>query len=139
MFALFLALAAAPVPPDAPAATSLAGNWANPSGSVIVEIAACGEVALCGRVNWASDKAKADARKGGTDPLIGAQLLRDFVPSGADRWKGILFVPDLKRTTKADLQQIAPDRLKIRGCVVGRALCKSQIWTRTEAPVGASE
>ena len=139
MFALFLALAAAPVPPDAPAATSLAGTWANPSASVIVEIAACGEVALCGRVNWASDKAKADARKGGTDPLIGTELLRDFVPSGAGRWKGTLFVPDLKRTTKADLREIAPDRLKIRGCAVGGVLCKSQIWTRADPPVGASE
>ena len=139
MSPLFLMLAPVVASPHAPVATSLVGIWANPSGSVIVEIMHCGEVALCGRVNWASDKAKADARKGGTDPLIGTELLRDFTPSGADRWKGILFVPDLKRTTKADLLQIAPDRLKIRGCIVGRALCKSQIWTRTRAPEGVVE
>jgi len=139
MTPLFLMLAPVIASPNVPIATSLAGSWANPSGSVIVEIMPCGEVALCGRVNWASDKAKADARKGGTDPLIGTELLRDFVPSGADRWKGILFVPDLKRTTKADLHKIAPDSLKIRGCVIGRALCKSQIWTRTDAPVGVGE
>jgi uncharacterized protein (DUF2147 family) len=130
MLPLLLALAVQAVP-DPAAAASPVGTWANPSGSVIVEIAACGDVALCGRVSWASDKAKADARKHGTDPLIGTELMRNFVPSGTDRWKGILFVPDLKRTSKADLQQLAPDRIKIRGCAVGRALCKSQIWTRS--------
>lgn len=131
MLPLLLALAAVQAAPDTPAAASPVGTWANPGGSVIVEIAACGDSALCGRVSWASDKAKADARKHGTDPLIGTELIRNFVPSAVDRWKGLLFVPDLKRTSKADLQQLAPDRIKIRGCAVGRALCKSQIWTRS--------
>ena len=138
MIPLLLALAVQVVP-EAPATASPVGTWANPSGSVIVEIAACGDSQLCGRVSWASDKAKADARKHGTDPLIGTELMHNFVPRGTDRWTGMLFVPDLKRTSKADLQQLAPDRIKIRGCAVGRALCKSQIWTRTQAPVGAGE
>lgn len=131
MFPLLLALAAVQAAPDSTAAASPVGNWANPNGSVIVEIAACGELGLCGRISWASDKAKADARKRGTDSLIGTVLMHHFVPDGADRWKGILFVPDLKRTSKADLRQLAPDRLKVRGCAVGRALCKSQVWTRS--------
>jgi uncharacterized protein (DUF2147 family) len=133
MLPLFLALAVQ-VAPDATAAASPVGIWANPSGSVIVEIAACGDSELCGRVRWASDKAKADARKHGTDPLIGIELMRKFIPSGADRWRGLLFVPDMKRTAKADLQQLAPDRIKIRGCALGRALCKSQEWTRSASP-----
>jgi uncharacterized protein (DUF2147 family) len=138
MVPLLLAMAAVQAAPDSSAAASPVGTWANPSGSVIVEIAACGDSELCGRVRWASDKAKADARKHGTDPLIGTELLHNFVPSGTDRWRGILFVPDLKRTSKADLQQLAPDRIKIRGCAVGRALCKSQIWARSASSEPAS-
>ena len=83
-----------------PGESALEGYWRNPSGSVIISIAPCGE-AMCGRVQWASDKAVADARKGGTDPLVGVELLSGFVPKGENRWKGRLFVPDLKRTSKA--------------------------------------
>ncbi len=42
-----------------PSETALEGSWRNPSGSVIISIAPCGE-AMCGRVEWASDKAVAD-------------------------------------------------------------------------------
>ena len=115
-----------------PDKTALEGNWRNPSGSVIISIAPCGE-AMCGRVQWASDKAVADARKGGTKPLVGVELLSGFVPKGENRWKGRLFVPDLKRTSKAEVRQLGPGQVKVTGCAVGRLVCKSQVWTRTEA------
>ena len=115
-----------------PVETALEGYWRNPSGSVIISIAPCGE-AMCGRVQWASDKALADARKNGTDPLIGVELLSDFVPKGENRWKGRLFVPDLKRTSKAEVRQLGPDQVKVKGCAVGRLVCKSQVWTRSQA------
>lgn len=108
------------------------GRWSNPSGSVIVAIAPCGD-ALCGRVEWASDKAQADARKGGTDPLVGVELLVDFVPSGDGRWKGRLFVPDLNKRPKAKLRLLGPDQIKVSGCEIGRLLCKSEVWTRAPA------
>ena len=115
-----------------PAETALEGSWRNPSGSVIILIAPCGE-AMCGRVKWASDKAVADARKSGTDPLVGVELLSGFMPKGENRWKGRLFVPDLKKASKAEVRQLGPDQIKVTGCAVGRLLCKSQVWTRTEA------
>jgi uncharacterized protein (DUF2147 family) len=105
------------------------GRWSNPSGSVSVAIAPCGD-ALCGRVESASDKAKADARKGGTDPLVGVELLSGFTAAGDGRWKGRLFIPDLNRRSRAELTMIAPDQLKVTGCAVGRVVCKSQIWVR---------
>lgn len=113
-----------------PRETALKGLWRNPSGSVIISIAPCGE-AMCGQVQWASEKAIADARKGGTDPLIGVEQLTDFVPKGEYRWKGRLFVPDLKRTSKAEVRQLGPDQVKVTGCAVGRVLCKSQVWARS--------
>ena len=110
---------------------SIEGHWRNRSGSVVVAIAPCGED-LCGRVEWASDKAQADARKGGTDPLIGVELLSSFKPVSEGRWKGHVFVPDVNKRSKAELRQVAPNQLKVSGCVIGRLLCRSELWTRTE-------
>lgn len=128
----FLALATILPMTAASAEAALEGQWRNPSGSVTMSIAPCGE-SLCGRVLWASDKAAADARKGGTDPLVGAVLLSEIVPKGEGRWKARLFVPDLKRTAKAKLRQLGTSQLKVTGCAVGGLVCKSQVWTRTEA------
>ena len=126
------ALAAGPA--AAPAATaplaSVTGSWVNAKGSVTVSIAPCGEEAICGTVEAASDKAKADAARAGTATLVGTQLLEGFRPSGPDRWKGTLFVPDLKRRSKAEIIRVDDDRLRVRGCAVGRMICKSQTWTR---------
>jgi len=127
-----IALTAMLVPIAAPGGSALEGHWRNPNGSVIIAIAPCGEV-LCGRVQWASEKAMADARKGGTDPLVGAEILREIVPTGDGRWKARLFVPDLNKTSKAELRQSARDQLKVTGCAVGRMLCKSQVWTQSES------
>ena len=131
MLSLLLALATMLAQPGEPAETALEGRWRNPSGSVIISITPCGE-SLCGRVQWASDKAMADARKGGTDPLVGAELLGDIVPKGEGRWKARLFVPDLNKTSKGELLQLGNNQLKVIGCAVGRLVCKSQVWTRTE-------
>ena len=128
-----LALALTLLQPVSPDDAALGGHWRNPSGTVIIAITPCGE-SFCGRVTWASEKAIADARKGGTDPLIGVELLKELVPKGEGRWKARLFVPDLNKTSKAELRQLARGQLKVTGCAVGRLLCKSQVWTRTEAP-----
>jgi uncharacterized protein (DUF2147 family) len=111
------------------APTSIEGHWRNPSGSVIVSIAPCGE-ALCGTVESASEKAQADARRGGTDALVGTVVLSNFAATGEGRWKGRLFVPDLNKRSKAELRQLGPDQVKITGCAVGRLICKSEVWTR---------
>lgn len=110
---------------------TLEGRWQNPNASVIIAIAPCGDL-LCGRVQWASDKAMRDARKGGTDPLVGAELLSGIVPNGDGRWKARLFVPDLNKGTKAELRRLGTDQLKVTGCAVGRMVCKSQVWSRVD-------
>ena len=107
------------------------GRWKNPSGSVIVAIDSCG-AAYCGTVEWASDKAKADARKRGTETLVGTQLMTGFTTAGNDRWRGRLFVPDINRRAKAELRMIKNGQLKVTGCAVGRLICKSQSWTRAD-------
>lgn len=125
-----LACAIAMAQPASPVGTAIEGFWRNPSGSVIISIAPCGE-SLCGRVYWASDKASADARKGGTYPLVGTELISEIAPKGEGRWKARLFVPDINKTTRAELRETGPDQLKVKGCTAAGLVCKSQTWTRT--------
>ena len=107
------------------------GRWTNPQGSVTVAIAACGE-AWCGTVVEASTKARADAAKGGTANLVGAQLMSGFIGAGDGKWKGRLFVPDINFRARAELRMIDRNRLSVRGCMAGKMLCKSQTWTRAD-------
>jgi len=108
------------------------GHWVNPAESVIVEISMCGDDRFCGHVRWASSKAASDARAKGTESLTGTQLLLSFAPAGPGRWRGRLFVPDLRRTSRAELRVIDDQQLKIVGCAAGRLICKSQIWRRVD-------
>jgi uncharacterized protein (DUF2147 family) len=113
------------------AAPTLEGHWINAAGTVVMRLAPCPDAGWCGTVAWASDKAVADAARAGTSPLVGAELLHNFVPVGPGRWKGRIFVPDLKTRSKAEIRQGGPDRLVVRGCAVVGIVCKSQSWTRT--------
>ena len=54
------------------------GSWVNPHRSVRVEIAECDGGKLCGKVVWASEEARADAKQGGIKQLIGTELLREY-------------------------------------------------------------
>jgi uncharacterized protein (DUF2147 family) len=131
------ALAAAAVGPAAPAQTTMpaanfaaiAGVWRNHKDTVHVDIRPCGQAA-CGYVVWANAKAQADAKKGGTDNLIGLQLLRNLEPQQGGVWKGRVFVPDLNATFTGTAIPVDGSTLKARGCLFANVLCKEQIWTR---------
>jgi len=110
---------------------SIEGRWRSPGGNSIIDIGPCGS-ALCGTVAWASDKAKEDARKAGTNELVGAQLLTGLQEKRAGRWEGKLFIPDLNKRSTAKLELNEAGQLKVSGCLIGRMLCKSQIWSRAE-------
>lgn len=120
LLTLFAFLAADPCP--------LEGRWINPAQSVIIAVNSCGET-ICGTVEWASEEAKADARRG-TDQLVGAQLLSNVKQRPDGRWEGRLFVPDANKRVHAKIQLLDENRLKVSGCALGRILCKSQVWVR---------
>lgn len=105
------------------------GVWRNPSNSVHVRAEPCGE-RMCGVVVWANDKAKADAKRGGTAELVGADLFRDFVQEKPGIWRGKVFVPDIGKTFSGTVTVIDDHTLKGEGCLLGRIACKSQTWTR---------
>lgn len=126
--------AAALLAMQSPAAQAIEGRWANPKRSVIIFIASCA-AELCGTVEWASDRAQADARKG-TERLIGSQLLTELQPRGNARWQGKLFVPDKRVRVTAKLELVG-DQLKVSGCALGKSLCKTQLWTRANGATPA--
>ena len=125
--ALFLTIIA-----QSPAPATPVGHWINPAGTVIVEIAECEAAALCGWVRWASDDAVADARAAGTATLIGTELFNRFLENGEGRWRGRLFVPDLRKRHAAELRLTKDGRLKVVGCAAAGLICRTQLWTRTE-------
>jgi uncharacterized protein (DUF2147 family) len=124
-----LALAGIASAPTAGAADRSFGVWSNPKGSVHVRARPCG-ARMCGVVVWANDKAKADAARGGVDPLVGETLFRDFVSAGAGKWRGKVFVPDIGKTFSGTITVIDATHLEGKGCLLGGIGCKSQVWTR---------
>lgn len=111
------------------------GVFRNPSGSVKVRLADCGDH-LCGTIVAADAKARADAAEAGQNKLIGMQLFRDLVPvtqpKGAPkRWEGKVYIPD-KDKTVAGHAKLKGSILEVEGCLLGDALCKSQDWVRVK-------
>lgn len=111
------------------AAQDFSGVWRNPQDSVHLELHPCGEN-ICGEVVWATDTARKAALRFSDRELVGQQLFRDF-KQGEDRSaRGKVFIPDLGLTFKGAARHLDSNTIKVKGCVVGNLICKSQVWTR---------
>lgn len=126
LFALTLAAAATGAPAD-PAV----GLWTNPKGSLTVRTRRCG-AQLCATVVSASERAKVKAANAGIDRLVGTEIFSNYRPDG-DGWAGTLFVPDKGKRVSSTLELAGRNQVTISGCLIGRLLCKSQVWTRADA------
>jgi uncharacterized protein (DUF2147 family) len=127
-----LAVALLSAAPAAAQEPSLFGVWKNPKNSVHVDIRPCAQGA-CGYVVWASEKARRDAREGGTKELVGQQLFREFQPKRNGVWQGKVFIPDLNRTFTGTAEPLDGRTLRAKGCLFANVLCKTQTWTRLES------
>nr|WP_221236569.1 DUF2147 domain-containing protein [Novosphingobium taihuense] len=107
----------------------LLGTWANPEHSLEVRIARCGAT-LCGMVATASAEEIADARDSGSPGLVGMMLLRHYRADGPGHWSGNVFVPDIGRELSSHIVALDKDHVRVSGCLMGRFLCKSQVWQR---------
>ena len=112
--------------------TSIEGFWRSPGGNSIMKIAQCGS-GPCGTVAWASDKGKKDASKT-TDQLVGSQLLTGLQQRKDGSWTGKLFIPDKNMRVTAKIKLVGDQKLKVSGCLAGKALCRADLWTRTADP-----
>lgn len=122
---------------QAATAAPIEGRWRSPGGNSIIDVARCGE-GWCGTVAWASARAKKDAAKA-TDQLVGTQLLSDVKDAGEGRWIGRIFIPDRNMRLTAKIAMAPGGELQVSGCLAGKALCKSQLWTPVHGPLPAQE
>ena len=122
---LILGLAAifAAAAPAAAAQSSLAGQWKNPHGTVIVRVAPCGS-AFCGTVSWASP----NNREKGVAP--GARVLSELKPVGGGVYRGSAFDPKRGIGGSATVRQVGDDVMVVRGCAIAGLICKEQRWVR---------
>jgi uncharacterized protein (DUF2147 family) len=119
-----MSVAASPQPDSV-----LQGFWRNPKGTVEVHIDAC-ETGMCGTVVAASPSAVADARDSGYPTLVGMQLLYGYHAAGPAEWQGTIFVPDIGRSFTSHIELVDTDHVRVSGCLIGKFLCKSQLWRR---------
>lgn len=122
-------LAAGAAPAAARDGDAALGLWRNGSNSVHLEAYHCG-ASMCGKVVWASEKAVADARRGGTPNLVGLDLFHDFRKDRKGNWRGKVFVPDINRTFSGTVVMLDANTLKGTGCTLGGVICKSQTLRR---------
>jgi uncharacterized protein (DUF2147 family) len=122
---------------QAPSEPSIEGRWKSPGGNSIIELAPCGSE-MCGTVAWASASAKQASAKV-TDQLVGTQLLTGLEQDKDGQWRGKLFIPDKNMRVTAKIQLVSAEQLKVSGCAVGGALCKSALWNRLDGPLPASD
>jgi uncharacterized protein (DUF2147 family) len=122
---------AAPALADGETATggSIYGVWRNAKDAVHISIRPCGQNA-CGTVIKANAKAQADARKAGTEQLVGLQVFRNLKQDQDGTWKGRVFAPDIGMTFAGTARVPDGDSLLARGCLIGGLICRSQTWFR---------
>lgn len=123
---LSLAVAA---PAIAQKAVTPTGVWQSPGGNTRIRIAKRG-ANICGKVAWASEKAKADAARGGHPKLIGMNLFEDFGRTGPNSFQGRVFVPDINRRFNGTLTVQNAKTIEVRGCLVRNTGCRRETWTR---------
>ena len=119
-------LAMALAPASALAKGGLQGRWKN--GAMEIVIAPCGE-SLCGRVTKASAQQQARSQRGSGTHLLGARVIDHIQPSGPGKWSAEVFVASRDMNARGTIEQVGPDRLKVRGCVLA-VICKTTHWDR---------
>src|SRR4051794_10204460 len=123
-----LLLLAAAVPAAASGPAPIEGHWTSPKRTLVVRVAPCGD-AWCGTVIRASDVAKARALEGGTQHLVGTQLLIGVRPDGDGAYRGHAFDPNRNLRVSATVRLDGSTTLIVKGCMVGGILCREQRWT----------
>ena len=113
-------------------AASPEGTWLTESGKTQVHIAPCGSN-YCGTIVWMQspekDAKNPDKAKRNRD-LVGSQMLYGLKPDGSDAWKGKLYNFENGKTYTGKMELTGANALKLSGCILGGAICKSQSWKK---------
>jgi uncharacterized protein (DUF2147 family) len=125
---IIAALLAVSLAGAAEARSPIEGRWKK--GNLQIDIRPCGST-LCGTVVKASAKQQAKAERGSGTELIGATLIKDIRPAGPRVYRARVFLADRNMNASGKIRQVAPDRLKVSGCLLA-FVCKSSNWTRVD-------
>lgn len=127
VMAAFLLGGAAPQPNGG----GVTGDWRNTRDTIHIRVAPCGD-RICGKVIWANDVARRDARKGSGQELLGSQLLTDLRRQQDGTWRGRVYVPDLNMRASARVTQVERNKLRVTGCAVAGLVCQTRHWHRID-------
>lgn len=119
--------------------TDPSGTWLTEDGRARIRVEHCGATPeqICGYLVWMND-AKGPTFKDENNPdinkrsrpLLGHQLILGLKPTSAGRFDGEIYNAENGKTYFVTLWREAPDRLKIKGCMLA-VLCSTQIWLQT--------
>lgn len=135
---LILAAALLSAGSPAHAASAPEGVWQTDGGKARVRITACGD-SVCATLvglrkpNDKQGRPKTDRRNPDpakrSRPVIGLSLLSSMRPDG-EGWTGKFYNPDDGETYAGSLASGPNGTLRLKGCVLGGLLCKTQVLTR---------
>jgi uncharacterized protein (DUF2147 family) len=125
LFAAFL--------PQVALASEPTGEWVVASKKAHIRIVDCAGT-LWGVVSWqqsagVDDKNPDPAKRG--RPTFGMPVLMDLKASGPNNWNGALYNSNNGKTYTGGITVVAPDRVRVRGCILG-FLCGGEDWTRVD-------
>ncbi len=112
------------------AADPVEGLWKTAEGEeggyLHVKIADCGG-AICGTIAKAYD---ADGAVSGDYEHLGKRLIWNMQPKGDGAYSGgKVWAPDTDKTYRAKMS-LSGNKLTVKGCVAGGAICRGQDWQR---------
>ncbi len=130
-------------------ADDILGFWNNEERDGIIEIFRCGEK-YCGRVVWAKEPVYPpddNAGRAGQPrmddnnpdealmdrPIIGLQVVNDFVFDGETGWEGgTVYDPKNGKTYRGRIVLASPNELHLRGYVLLPLFGRTATWTRVD-------
>lgn len=122
-------------------ADDLLGNWYTENGKSIITIYKCG-AKYCGKITWLRNPYDENGKKQSDDnnpnqnlrgrPLMGINLLKDFVNVGDGKWeKGTIYNPEDGKTYSCNIEMMENGKkIKVRGFVGISLFGKTQVWPR---------
>jgi uncharacterized protein (DUF2147 family) len=119
--------------PEVAVAAGPTGEWLVASKAAHIRIVDCAGL-LWGVVSWEAragvdDKNPDPAKRG--RPTLGMAVLQALKASEPNRWDGALYNSKNGKTYTGGIVLLAPDRVRVRGCVLG-FLCGGEDWTRVD-------
>ncbi|HXB41447.1 MAG TPA: DUF2147 domain-containing protein [Bacteroidia bacterium] len=118
---------------------AILGMWLTGTGKAAVTIYKDGNKYF-GKITWLKnpldegkpriDKNNPDEKKK-TDPLMGANILKEFIFAGGDKWeKGTIYDPENGKTYSCKITMVNESKLDVRGFVGISMLGRTQVWIR---------